>query len=376
MRRLAPLLCLLAFASPTAAALESDTVARAAMVTDLTTGIVLLEKNADDPLPPASMSKLMTINMVFEALQAGRLAMSDEFRTSARAAGMGGSKMFIRDGESVSVENLLRGVIVQSGNDAAVALAEGMSGTEEAFARRMNERAPRIGLTNSTFANATGWPHPEHRMSVRDIAALSARLATAFPEYLPMFAETEFAWDGIVQRNRNPLLGLGLGVDGLKTGHTSEAGYGLAATAARGNRRVVTVVAGLESPAQRKREAERLVNWAFRAFELHASYEAGRQIAEVPVWIGAEPLVPVAPARDAAFLAPVGERARLSVAYAAPVPAPIAEGDRVGELRIEAPGMAPVSIPLVAMRAVAEGGFAVRVRAAIRSLWDGGGGGE
>lgn len=347
-------------------AAQQSTPARAAMIVDLTSGAVLLEKSVDAPLPPASMSKLMTLNMVFEALKSGQLSLEDQFRTSARASQMGGSKMFLRDGEVVRVEDLLRGVVIQSGNDAAVALAEALSGTEESFATRMNDRAKALGLTNSTFANSTGWPHPNQKMSIRDIANLSIRLVEEFPEYYGYFAETAFTWDGITQANRNPLLELGIGADGLKTGHTEEAGYGLAASAKRGDRRVVVVVNGLESSAQRKQEAERLVNWAFRAFEAHTLYKAGEPLATADVWIGSSATVPLVPERDVTILVPTGrvEEAKLSIRYLGPVTAPIAAGDRLGEILVEAPEMSPVSIPLIASHSVAEGGFLARMQAA------------
>jgi D-alanyl-D-alanine carboxypeptidase (penicillin-binding protein 5/6) len=347
-----------------------DTPARAAIIVDLSSGATLFEKDADLPLPPASMSKLMTLYMAFEALDRGLISMDDEFRTTAGAAGMGGSKMFIREGELVSVENLIRGVVVQSGNDAAVALAEALAGTEEAFAERMNERAADIGLTNSHFANATGWPDPEQHMSMRDLARLASLLIEQFPQYYPMFAETEFAWDGVKQQNRNPLLGLGIGADGLKTGHTEEAGYGLVGSAKRGDRRIVLAIAGLDSVGARSHEAERLVNWAFRAFETRQLYSAGEGLVEAPVWIGAVPRVMLAPARDVTVTAPYGniEKAALKVRYDAPLEAPIAEGQRVGSIEIAVPDLPPFSVPLVATTAVERGGFVTRVRAAAELL--------
>ncbi|MEM9148211.1 MAG: D-alanyl-D-alanine carboxypeptidase family protein [Pseudomonadota bacterium] len=349
-----------------ATSIDQSTPARAAYLIDLSSGAVLLAKNAETPLPPASMSKLMVMDVVFEALQSGRLALSDEFRISQRAASMGGSKMFIREGALVSVENLIRGVVVQSGNDAAVALAEALSGTEEAFAAFMTKRARDIGLTQTTLANATGWPHPDHRMSVQDLATLASRIVQRFPEYYPYYSEREFTWEGITQRNRNPLLGLGIGADGLKTGHTEEAGYGLVASAMRGERRVVLVVAGLESEAQRKQEAERLINWAFRAFETRRLYRAGEPLLVADVWVGAESVVPLAPARDVMVTRPFGvtENAVLSAQFTAPIEAPVAEGAEIGTLRVSAPGMADVTVPLVATRAVERGGFLARMKAA------------
>lgn len=349
-----------------AAAPGQSTPARAAVLIDMNSGAVLLEKNADEPLPPASMSKLMTLYMVFDAMKTGRLSMSDEFRTSGKAASMGGSKMFIREGEVVSIEDLVRGVIVQSGNDAAVALAEALSGTEEAFAGFMNQRAEQIGLTTSHFANATGWPHPEQFMSTRDLATLTIRLIEDFPDLYGMFAETEFTWDDIRQRNRNPLLGLGIGADGLKTGHTEEAGYGLAASAKRGDRRVVLVVTGLDDAAQRKQESERLINWAFRAFENRTLYRAGEVLAEADVWIGERDRVALAPARDVAVTVPLGslDAVELAVAYRGPIEAPIAAGTELGHVAISVPSFTPVTVPLVATEDVARGGFLSRMQAA------------
>jgi len=366
--RAAALVLALGLALPTAdaRAIEQSTPARAAIVTDLTSGAVLFEKNADRPLPPASMSKLMTLYMVFEAIDAGRLALEDEFRTSKKASDMGGSKMFIREGEVVSVEDLIRGVVVQSGNDAAVALAEALAGTEAALATVMNRRAAELGLENSHFTNATGWPAPEHRMSVRDLARLSERIIRDFPDLYTYFAETEFTWDDITQKNRNPLLGIGLGVDGLKTGHTEEAGYGLAASAKRGERRVIVVVAGLDSPAQRLQESERLINWAFRAFDIRRLFQAGETLAEAEVWIGAEGAVALTPAEDVVAAVPFGRESetRARAEFRAPVEAPIEAGETLGRVIVATPGVPEFSVPLVAAHPVARGGLLARIEAA------------
>jgi D-alanyl-D-alanine carboxypeptidase (penicillin-binding protein 5/6) len=354
----------------TALGQPQTTPARAAIVIDMTSGAVLLDKDADRPVPPASMSKLMTLEVVFDALESGRLSLDDTFRTSERAAAMAGSKMFIRSGEVVSIENLLRGVIVQSGNDAAVALAEAISGTEEAFAALLNQRAADIGLRNSHFANATGWPDPEHLMSPRDLATLAERIITRYPRHYPIFAETEFTWDGITQGNRNPLLGSGLGVDGLKTGHTQEAGYGLVASAARDERRILLVLSGLESMQQRGQEAERLINWAFRAFETKRLYKVGEPVAEAEVWIGAAERVALAPARDVIVTVPAGalDQAEITAHFSEPVKAPIEAGAELGRLEVAFPGVAPVSVPLLAANAVERGGITTRLRAAARLL--------
>ncbi len=337
---------------------------------DLSSGAVLLEKNADTPLPPASMSKLMTLEIVFDALKTGRLALGDTFRTSARAAAMGGSKMFIRSGEVVSIEDLLRGVIVQSGNDAAVALAEAISGTEESFAQLMNQRGKQIGLTNSNFLNATGWPQADHEMSLRDLAIVAERLIDEYPDYYPMFAETTFTWDGIIQSNRNPLLDLDIGADGLKTGHTEEAGYGLVASAERDGRRVVLVIAGLETDQDRRQESERLINWAFRAFETRRLVEKGQTVATAKVWIGDEEKVGLATSDDLVVTVPVGslDQAQMRAHFNEPIEAPVEAGAELGRLEVTIPNVTPVSVPLVAVELVERGGVGARFNAAARLL--------
>jgi D-alanyl-D-alanine carboxypeptidase (penicillin-binding protein 5/6) len=270
----------------------------------------------------------------------------------------------------VSVEDLLRGVIVQSGNDAAVALAVAISGSEEAFADLLNKRAADIGLNGSYFANATGWPDPQHRMTPRDLATLGAWIITHYPTYYPIFSETEFTWDGITQGNRNPLLAHGIGTDGLKTGHTEEAGYGLVASAQREDRRILLVVTGLESPQQRSQESERLIIWAFRDFDTSRLYEAGDPVVDAKVWIGAAEHVALSPARDLIVTVPAGvlEEAVISAHFAEPVSAPIEAGAELGHLDVSFPGISPVRVPLVAAKAVEAGGFTTRLEAAARLM--------
>jgi D-alanyl-D-alanine carboxypeptidase (penicillin-binding protein 5/6) len=355
------------FARP-ASALE--TPARAAIVVDLNSGAVLLEKNADTPLHPASMSKLMTLNMVFEAIESGRLSLDDEFPVSEKAWSMGGSKMFVRVGDRIRIDDLLHGVIVQSGNDACIVLAEGLAGTEEAFAAKMNERAPEIGLTNSHFVNSTGWPADDHLMSVRDLATLTARIIREFPAFHEYFAIREFTWEGITQQNRNPLLSLDIGADGMKTGHTEDAGYGLVASTIRDGRRVVTVISGLDSVASRAIEAEKLVSWAYRDFRTGVLYAGGQPVAQAEVWIGEAARVGLAPESDIAITVPVADadKIRAHVRYDGPVAAPIEAGQKIAELVVEVPGLGPAVHPLVATEAVAAGGIGARVAAAARLL--------
>ncbi|MCR8723093.1 D-alanyl-D-alanine carboxypeptidase family protein [Frigidibacter sp. ROC022] len=355
-------------------ALAFETRARAAYVLDLSTGTVLLEKNADEALPPASMSKLMTVNMLFEALHDGRVTLDTRFGVSSRAKAMQGSTMFLNEQDRPTVEELIQGIVVLSGNDACVAVAEGLAGTEEAFAQQMNERAPKIGLTNSHFVNASGWPAPGHRMSMRDLGTLAAHIITEFPEYYGYFSEKEFLWDGRApdnRFNRNPLLKLGIGADGLKTGHTSEAGYGLVGSAVQGDRRIVVVITGLRSEKERAEEAEALVNWAFRQFVQKTVAPKGKVLAEAAVWLGDSPTVGLVPAEDVNLLIPAVHRDGVPgvVQYSGPIEAPIAEGQQLGTLVVALDGMPEHRVPLVADHAVAKGGIWPRLTTAAKVLY-------
>lgn len=368
-RTRALLACVLLVSLNPAAVSAFETRATAAFVIDHGTGTVLLAKNAEEPLPPASMSKLMTLNMLFEALRDGRVSLDDEFRVSERAAAMGGSSMFLRAGERVKVRDLIPGIVVMSGNDACVVVAEALAGTEEGFARLMTERARALGMKNTTLVNASGWPHPDHRMSTRDLAILSRRLAEEFPEFYPYFAQKEFEFDGRVPANRfnrNPLLGLGLGVDGLKTGHTEEAGYGLAASAELDGRRVTFVFGGLGSAAERTQEGERIVNWAFRHFTLRSLGAAGDEILRAPVWLGAAPSVGLVLAEPLEVLVPalVQDGISAEARFDGPIEAPVRAGDVLGELVLKLPEVEDHHVPLVAAEDVPAGGVGVRLRTA------------
>ncbi len=347
--------------------LAIETKARAALVLDYATGTVLLEKNADQSLPPASMSKLMTLNMVFEALEDGRLTLDEKLPVSEHAMSYGGSTMFLTTRDKVRVDDLIQGVIVLSGNDACVVLAEALAGTETEFARAMTERARQLGMTKSTFANSNGWPHPNQRMSARDLVMLANRLITVFPQYYGYFSEKEFAFDGRApanNRNRNPLLKLDIGADGLKTGHTKEAGYGVVGSAVRNGRRVILMVSGLESEADRAREAEKLTNWAFRQFVEKKILESGQTVGSADVWLGLNPSVKLAVKNDVTLLLPAGNATDLSaqISLREPIAAPIEMGQELGLLTVEIPGMESVDIPLVAERSVGRSGFMARVR--------------
>ncbi len=346
-----------------------DTAAKAAYVMDVGTGTVLLNKNADQPLPPASMSKLMTLYVAFEAIRDGRLSMEEKLPVSQHAMSYGGSTMFLDTTDRVTVSDLLRGIIVLSGNDACVVIAEALSpdGTEAGFARFMTQRAQKMGLTNSTFANSNGWPAPSHKMSMRDLALLARLIITDFPDFYPMFAETEYAFDGRAPQNtqnRNPLLSLGIGADGLKTGHTQAAGYGLVGSAKQGDRRVVFVLSGLETTQARAEEAEAIVNWAFRQFAENTLVKAGSDVAQADVWMGDAVRVGLVTAEDVTMLLPVlgGDKIAAEVIYDGPLQAPIAQGDRLAELVITPEGMPETRVPLLAANDVARGGFAVRLK--------------
>ncbi|GIT91875.1 D-alanyl-D-alanine carboxypeptidase [Jannaschia pagri] len=335
---------------------EFQTRAGSAVVVDHNTGQVLLAKNADVPLPPASMSKLMTLNMAFEALEDGRLSLDTVLPVSAEAAAYGGSTMFLDPRDRVTVEDLIRGVVVLSGNDATTVLAEALSpdGTEDGFAAMMTDRARDLGMVNSVFRNSNGWPEPGHVMSMMDLAILAERLVTEFPQYYPYFAEREFAFDGRSPSNRfnrNPLLRLGIGADGLKTGHTQEAGYGLVGSAAQGDRRVSFVVSGLETEAARAEESERIVNWAFRQFaEETLLSDPDEVIMEAQVFMGDVSTVPLVPGNSVTVLLPITGREMIQgdISYEGPLRAPVTAGDRVGTLTLSHPGLDPVEVPLIA----------------------------
>jgi len=361
----------LAAALPSARAIE--TKAREAILVDATTGTVLLEKNADIPVPPASMSKLMTVYLVYEALKEGRLKMTDKLPVSERAWNMGGSKMFVLVNDQVSVSDLLQGIIVQSGNAACVVVAEALAGSEEAFAEQMTAKARELGLTSATFKNATGWPAVGHEMSVRELAQLSARLIGDFPEYYPIFSEKEFTYAGIKQANRNPLLYSDIGADGLKTGHTQASGFGLTASAVQNNRRLILVVNGLGSAKERSEESKRLLSWGFRQFAALEMFRAGDEVERAEVWSGAASAISLVLAEDLTVTVPRGTLKKLKVTavYDGPVPAPIKAGQRLGTLRIEVPGgeIPPIERPLLAANDVAKAGVMGRAKAAFLYGW-------
>lgn len=351
-----------------AASAQTDYGGRApnVLVVDYATGQVLLERNAEIPLPPASMSKLVTLALLFDALRDGRVQMDTQWSVSARAHAMGGSRMFLERRDRPTTEDLIRGIAILSGNDATVVVAEGLAGSEEAFAVLATQWARERGMAQTSIANSSGWPDPNHRMSLRDLVILSRYLLENYSEFYPYLGEAEFTWNGITQPNRVPLLGAGMGLDGLKTGHTNEAGFALTGSAVQGTRRVLFSFSGLESAAERTREAEAIINWSFRQFTETRIVPAGQVLAQAEVWMGAEARVPLVAAADVTVLVPTIGAHELAarVDFMGPITAPITAGQEVGRLIVEVPGQADVSFPVVAGADVAEGGFVPRMRSA------------
>ena len=347
-----------------------QTPAKQAIVVDMGTGMVLLSKNADQKMPTSSMSKVMTAYMVFEALNDGRLNMGDMLPVSQKAWEKGGSKMFVEVGDTVSVEDLLKGVIVQSGNDATIVLAEGLAGDEEQFGRAMTVRARELGMTNSNFVNASGWPDPDHYSTARDLATLAQRMVVDFPHFYSFYALKEFTYNGITQPNRNPLLYRDMGVDGIKTGHTEAGGYGLMASGEKDGRRVVMVVNGLESERDRANESARLMSWALNSFENITLISQGDVVTTAETAFAANDTLALTVARDERITVPKGERSnvKLQARYESPVKAPVQEGEKIGELIVSVPQIGDFSVDLVAAQSLEEAGFLGRIVDNIRYM--------
>ena len=341
-----------------------ETTARNAILMDYDTGAYIYTKNHDVKMAPASMSKLMTIYIIFDKLREGSLSLEDTFTVSENAwrkggAASGGSTMFLKIGEKVPVEDLLQGIIVQSGNDACIVAAENIAGTEEDFAVLMNETAEEIGLKNSTFANSTGLPHPDQKMSVEDLALLARRIIKEFPEFYHIFSEKEFTHNNIRQGNRNPLLYSMNGADGLKTGHTEEAGFCLTASVAKNGRRLIEVMGGMNSNKERSEEAERLMNYGFREFDNYQILSAGQVLAEVPVWYGVAKTVPLTVPDDVVETVRRSMRSQynMKIVYNEPVKAPIKTGEVIGYAELSDPDGNIRKIDLTAGADVAELGL-------------------
>ncbi|MGC8468772.1 MAG: D-alanyl-D-alanine carboxypeptidase family protein [Acetobacteraceae bacterium] len=341
------------------------TVARYAILVDYNTGATLLNKNADVPNPPSSMTKLMTIYLTFQALKAGRIKLDTPFLVSKRAWRKGGSKMFVPLGQGVSVADLIRGVFVDSGNDAAIVLAQGIGGTEAHFVAMMNQEAKKLGLTHSHFMNPTGWPAPGHVMSVRDIATLCAAIIRDFPEYYHFAHDRVFTFSHITQRNRQPLVMNGM-ADGLKTGHTNAGGYGLASSSiTSGGRRIILVLNGLPTWNSRIREGIRLTRWGLANFVDVVVAAPAQVLAQAPVWLGTAKSVGLVAAHPLEVTVPHGWRktARIAVDFASPVPAPVRRGAVLGRLTVSGPGVPAAEVPLLAAADVPRLGLAGRALA-------------
>ncbi|MEI8394922.1 MAG: D-alanyl-D-alanine carboxypeptidase family protein [Rhodospirillaceae bacterium] len=347
-----------------------DTMARQVILVDATTNTVLFEKLADQHMPTSSMSKVMTMYMVFDALRAGRLSLDDTLQVSERAWRMQGSKMFVELGARIKVEDLIRGVIIQSGNDASIVLAEALAGSEDAFGREMTKRARELGMKESSFMNATGWPAENHYSTCRDLSILAKSLIDVYPEYYHFYSERDFTYHGIKQGNRNPLLYRNMGVDGMKTGHTEIAGYGLIASALRDGRRLILVVNGLPNMQARADEPARLLEWGFREFNVYNLLKPGEAVDELPVWLGQGASVPVVTGDGLKVTLAQEERRGLKVTMQAqvPLPAPVVKGQPVGKLVITAPGFITREVPLVAGGSVERLGFFGRLAAAARHV--------
>lgn len=346
------LLALIALSSASLAQ-NFQTLAPHAILADHETGAVLFEKGADELVAPASLAKLMTVEVVLNEVKQGRLALDNEFTISENAwrrggGASGGSAMFAQLNSRVKLSDLLLGIIVQSGNDASIAVAEGIAGSEETFARMMTERARTLGLTRSTFRNATGYGHPEQKVTMRELSHLASHLVRAYPEFYPMFGQREFTWNKIRQQNRNPLLAMEIGADGLKTGNIEESGYGLVASAVQNGQRLILAVSGLKTARDRASEARKLLEWGFRAFEPRNLFEAGQPVGEAQVFGGEKGSVPLVAKGPVRLLVPRGSSERITarVVYTGPLRAPVAAGREVGRLRVTRGDVQALDLPL------------------------------
>ncbi len=336
-----------------------DTAARQAVIVDMQTGDVLYDKNADMRMPTSSMSKVMTMYLVFEALEDGRLKLEDAVTVSEKAWRKGGSKMFIEVGDEVKVEDLIRGVIIQSGNDATIALAEALSGTEDAFARSLTDKAQELGMVNSNFTNASGWPDENHYSTAEDLAILAKALIENFQDYYSYYAEKEFTYNDIKQPNRNPLLYRNIGADGIKTGHTEAGGYGLMASGIRNGRRVIMVLNGMADEAERAQESAKLLDWALREFENVKLFQADEIVETVPVLMGKEKTLQVALKEELFVSIPKGAKDKIKVQTIIDrdITAPVQKGQKIGTLLVDLPGIPNRELELVAAQGIEELGF-------------------
>ena len=360
----------LLFSAGSSSALE--TLGKQAILIDATTGTILFSKNPDERMTPSSMSKIMTIYKLFERLKDGELSLTDKFSVSEKAWRKQGSKMFVAVNSRVTIEDLIRGIIVQSGNDATIVVAEGLSGSEGAFADEMNETAKQLNMTNSNFINASGWPDPDHETTARDLAKLTVATVKNFPDLYRYYGEKTFTYNGIKQGNRNPAIYRNIGADGLKTGHTEAGGYGLTVSAIRKNRRLILVINGLPTKKSRAVESERILDWGFREFNNYALFKAGETVTEAQIWMGEHGSVPLLIERDLIITLSrkVRRGMKVKVAMETPVPAPVKKGDVLATLKVELPGRPTMKIPLVSGADIGQLGVFSRLGAAVKYvLW-------
>ena len=371
-----PLLATLLFAAPVSLQAQEtvQSVAEFAYITDFESGRVLLNKNGDAQMKPASMAKIMTTYIAFERIANGALSLDDTFTVSERAWKKGGSRMFLDPGSSVSLSDLLHGIIVQSGNDAAIVLAEGLSGSEDAFADEMNDKARELGMYNTVFRNATGWPDPELTTTARDLNILTTALiknfsAEKYPELYPIFKVKNFTYNNIKQGNRNPLIYKDESADGLKTGHTEESGYGLVGSSKRGNQRVVMVLNGMKSKNERTQESRRLMDFIFREFRHYEFFDKDEVVDEANIWLGNKPTIKLLAGEAVHKVMSRKERRSLTVSlnWSDPVPAPLKKGQKIGTITLNYDGKRE-DYPLIAAEDVAELGFFDRITEAVKYL--------
>lgn len=353
-------LALLVSVTVTPALAAQETIAKAAYILDVQTGAVLLSKDADLRMPTASMSKVMTALVVYDALRKGQIRLTDTFTVSQRAWEMQGSKMFVELGSQIPVEDLIKGVIIQSGNDATVVLAEGIAGSVERFAGLMNEKAAEYGMKGSHFMNSSGWPDPEHYSTPHDLAIMAYHMVTDYPDFYKYDSMREFTWHGITQQNRNPLLGAVAGADGMKTGHTEEAGYGLIGSAKRNDRRVIMVLSGLQSDKDRASESIRLMNWALDSFRNLKVISAGQVVGRAPIVYGTSDSVALIAGKDVVATVPAtftAQDMKVKIKYKSPLIAPVKEGQVVGTVTVDLPGAGTQEYPMLAALNIPQKGW-------------------
>ncbi|CAN5322589.1 D-alanyl-D-alanine carboxypeptidase family protein [soil metagenome] len=360
---------------PAEAQQRFETKVAHALLMDADTDTILFQKAADQRMPPASLAKLMTMVVIFDAIKSGRLSLDTEFQVTENAwknggANSGGSTMFAKLGSSIKVADLIHGVIIQSGNDACIILAEGMAGTERTFADLMNAEARKLGLTGSHFVNSTGLPDPDQYVTALDLARIAKHIIYDFPEFYPIYSQTEFTWNKIKQRNRNPLLEMNIGADGLKTGFTEESGYGLVGSAVRDGQRMIMVINGAKSEKERAEEARKLIDWGLRGFERVSLFRKGEVIASASVFGGSQSSVGLISKNAVDVLLPRGSRdlIKAKVVYKGPVPAPVEAGQPIGKLQITLAEDVLREAPVFAEGDVGKGSLPQRAVDAAREL--------